>query len=513
MTNPSVTLKLTALASCTIVCLVSSSFQAIPGFQYLRTTNRRKRYSFDKNHMKQAQLSNDINHTNPNEEDTKTNPSFLDIQEASIKNIKDNVNTLLQNTKTIKITQFNNAGASPSPKATLQVLIQHTLLESQFDGYHAAKIQAQNLAQVYASIQRLINAKLSHEIAIVESATVGWTRIFYSMVKGIREGDVILCSEVEYAANVVAIQQLVLEKGVQLVVMPSLKIKEKSSGVVDVKTLNDILNGKYKLPNNQYLNPNRIYMICVTHIPTNCGIINPVNEIGVIIENYNQSNQRQIYYLVDACQSIGQIPINVQEMKCTALTASGRKYLRGPRGTGFLYIKESVCDTLSVDHIDHYSTQLIKDDAKLSIKYRSNAQKFEFWESNISNRLGLGAAIDYALSQDIHTIQQTCSHLSVYLREKLCTIPDVYIHHDNTPTQCGIVTFYIKNHDSNDVKKILFEKYGVLTSVVPALSTPFDSMDSNFVSDNIDLVRVSLSYFNTVDEIDFFDDSLRAILQ
>ena len=210
------------------------------------------------------------------------------------------------------VIHFNNAGASLMPQPVLDAQRDHLELEAIKGGYEAAAARKTEIDQAYHSIARLLNAK-RQEIALVENATVGWAMAFYSIP--FQAGDRILTAEAEYASNYLAYLQLSQQKGVQVDVIPS-----DESGSVCVDSLANMINDRVKL-------------IAVTHVPTNGGLVNPVIEIGKIAREHN------ILYLVDACQSVGQMPVDVQAIQCDFLSVTGRKYLRGPRG-----VRISVCE-------------------------------------------------------------------------------------------------------------------------------------------------------------------------
>ena len=258
--------------------------------------------------------------------------------------------------------QLNHAGASPSPQRVLDRVYEHLKLEQDDGGYAAqnAVQQSGELEKVYSDVARLIHATTegskanANEIALVESATVGWTRAFYALVQrdeqerktSFQENDklpstntrVILISEAEYAANVVAACQWAKDHDDHWMVLgiPSSQSENGSTGIVDLNVLESMLEGKFcykdKSGEDLLLDPTSIALVCITHVPTNSGIVNPVEEIGERISNYNQRRQQQetkesylnsIKYLVDACQSVGQMDVNVQKIHCDALVATG----------------------------------------------------------------------------------------------------------------------------------------------------------------------------------------------
>jgi cysteine desulfurase/selenocysteine lyase len=427
-----------------------------------------------------------------------------------------------------RIVHLNHAGASPSPPAVLERVQEHYRLEQEMGGYVAGAVVADELAGVYSSVAALVQASSVEEIALVESATVAWTRLFYAFAQHIQDQDtqqqsttdadpkIIWISEAEYAANVVAICQWARTYPQWTVrMLPSARDADgRSTGKVDIGRIRDILQGRTKV------NPAHIAMVSVTEIPTNSGIVNPVQEIGSLIADFNEKQKASlaqdslpsIWYLVDACQSVGQREVSVQRIHCHGLVATGRKYLRAPRGTGFLYCAQHVADRIWPSHIDHAAvpikaipeamsdidvlTERVED--LLDFAPRPGAKRFEFWESNIASKLGLGQAVRIAQEEGLPRIAATIHELAVDLYQNLSLIKGVRIHH---PPECGIVTFWLENVDSAVVKKRLWERGAegirVEVSVVPATSTPLDSAQSGVP----DMIRASLSYTNSEADI------------
>lgn len=215
-------------------------------------------------------------------------------------------------------------------------------------------------------------------------------------------------------------------------------------------------------------------------------------------------------------KSVGHLFVDVQQIHCHALVATGRKYIRGPRGTGFLYISSSINPELWPSHVDHHGVPISRvpqyqdgDAVETIIEFRprDGASRFEFWESNISNRLGLGIAIRECINAGIKNIEAACARLSCDIRMELQQIPTVVVHHSSS-AYCGIVTFHSSAIDSESIVRMLHGK-GFELSVVPATSTPIDSAKTKVP----DLVRASVSHYTTRGEVDQFIISLRSILQ
>ncbi len=364
------------------------------------------------------------------------------------------------------VIHLNNAGSSLMPAVVLETQVDHLNLEASIGGYEASDKRSAEIEAVYGSVARLINCH-PDEVAVVENATVGWSMAFYAIP--FEKGDRILTAEAEYASNYLAYLQLAKEKGVVIDVIPA-----DEAGVLSIKSLEEMIDDRVKL-------------ISVTHVPTNSGLVNPVAEIGKIARKHN------ILYLVDACQSAGQMPLDVAEIGCDMLSATARKYLRGPRGVGFLYVKSDVIEKLHPPMIDLFSADWV---SETDYVLRKDARRFENWENNYAAKLGMGTAIDYALDIGLDTIEARITELSNYFREQLRSIDGIFLH-THCPNQCGIVSFALEGMEPEDIKCHLKSK-GINVSV----TTPFSTLIDATIHQLPDLVRASVHYFNDKDELD-----------
>ena len=366
------------------------------------------------------------------------------------------------------VLHFNNAGASLMPRPVLDATISHLQLEAQIGGNEAVERSQGRIERVYDAAAALIGCSRD-EIAIIENATRAWDMAFYSIP--FSPGDRILTAVAEYASNYIAFLQIARKTGATIEVIPN-----DEHGQISVEALRKALDERVKL-------------IAITHVPTNGGLVNPVAEVGKV------ARKAGILYLVDACQSIGQMPIDVNAIGCDMLSATGRKYLRGPRGTGFLYVRQSVLEQLEPPFLDLHAAEWV---ARDRYEMLPNARRFENWETNYAGKIGLGVAIDYALQWDLNTLWRRIKTLAYNLRARLSTLPGVIVH-DRGVTQCGIVTFSVDGKDPEEIKRRLVDQH-INVSVSIQSSTRLDMEERGLSS----LVRASVHYYNSEEEVERF---------
>jgi len=366
------------------------------------------------------------------------------------------------------ILHFNNAGSALPPQVVLDAQIDHLNQEAHLGGYEAAAYAEDQLQHTYDAIAQLIGAE-AEEVAIVENATRAWDMAFYGM--DFAEGDRILTSEASYASNYIAMLQVAERTGAKVVVVPS-----DTHGQVDLNALRNAID-------------DRTALIALTHVPTNGGLVNPAAQVGAIAQDAG------VPYLLDACQSAGQLPLNVETLGCTMLSATGRKYLRGPRGTGFLYVQQDWIERITPPLLDLHAATLT---SATSYRIRPDAKRFETWEGNVAGKIGLGVAVDYALNWGLDAIAERVQHLADTLRQALRQQYGVTVH-DTGAQQCGLVTFSIQGTAASTVKHRLHTD-GINVSV----STPSSTLLDAEARDLPELVRASVHYYNTAQEIERF---------
>lgn len=371
-----------------------------------------------------------------------------------------------------EVIHFNNAGAALMPRPVLEAVVNHLELEARIGGYEAYDAAHAQVEHTYQAIARLIGAE-PDEIALVENATRAWDMAFYSIP--FRPGDRILTSVSEYASNVISFLQVARKTGAVVEVVPN-----DEHGQLSVEALRTMLDERVKL-------------IAVSHIPTNGGLIQPAEEIGRV------ARESGILYLLDACQSVGQIPVDVRAIGCDMLSATSRKYLRGPRGAGFLYVRRSLIPQLEPVLLDLHAATWVAPDR---YEVRPDARRFENWESYVAGRIGLGVAVDYALSVGIEEGSARLRALAELLRRRIAELPGGRVH-DLGRERGGIVTFTLEGIAPETVKAYLAAKQ-INVTVSTVASTRFD-MEARGLEK---IVRASVHYYNTEEEIDAFIDAL-----
>jgi cysteine desulfurase/selenocysteine lyase len=368
---------------------------------------------------------------------------------------------------------FNNAGASLQPRPVVARVIEHLRLEEQIGGYEAADRVTAELESLYGSVARLLHCA-ADEIALQENATRGWEMAFYSL--RFAAGDRIVTTANEYASNYIAFLQIAQRTGAEIHLVDS-----DQAGEVDLEALRKLLDDRVKL-------------IALTHLPTNGGLVQPAAQVGAL------AKRAAIPFLLDATQSAGQIDLDVEALGCDMLCATGRKYLRGPRGTGFLYVRRSMLEHMEPPLLDLHAATWISQD---TFAIRGDAKKFETWESAAATRLGLGVAIEYALALGLKNIERRVQQLSARLRERLGEVKGVTVQ-DLGRVRSGIVTFTCEGHAAGAVMQRLKEQ-GIAVRVSERSSTRID-MERRGLEE---LVRASVHYYNTEEEIERLCEAVR----
>ncbi len=374
------------------------------------------------------------------------------------------------------VVHFNNAGASLMPSVVADTMRSYLDDEVRFGGYETARRRANEIEDVYATLAELIGAQRG-EIALADNATRAWDLLFYAL--GLGEGDRILTTTSEYVSNWAAYLHLRDTQGVEIVVVP-----DDDHGSIDLERLDEAASEP------------SVALITLNHMPTNGGLVNPASEVGAIARSHG------VPFLLDACQTVGQIPIDVAEVGCDMLTTTSRKYLRGPRGVGFAYVREDFLDRLHPVFVELESAPVVLPDR---YDLARTARRFETWEKSYVNVVGLGAAAGYALEVGIGAIWERVQQLAARLRRSLWEIDGVTVY-DRGRVQGGIVTFDVDGRQPLEVQELLAER-----SINVSTCTPFSAPIDMHRRDIPGLVRASVHAYNSDEEIDTLTDAIRVM--
>ena len=371
-----------------------------------------------------------------------------------------------------EVIHFNNAGSALPPLVVVDTVVSHLHREAAIGGYEASDEAHDRLEAVYQSIARLIGAQ-PQQIATLENATRAWDMAVYGYP--FEPGDRVLTCRAEYSSNVIALLQLQKRHGLEIVL-----IDDDEFGQIDLTHLEQEL-------------ARGATMLCMTHAPTSGGLINPAEEVGALCNAY------QTFFVLDACQSVGQIPVDVQAIGCDVLSSTGRKFLRGPRGTGFLYVNERALERIEPPFLDLHSAAWTDD---WEYEIRADARRFENWETYYAGKLGLGVAVDYALELSVDATAARLQDLGAVLRSRLEGVSGVTVH-DKGTQRGGIVTFGMVGQTAEQIKDKLSA-----ACINTSTSTPnyarFDLAHRGLPT----VVRASVHYYNTEEEIDKFIEEL-----
>ena len=362
------------------------------------------------------------------------------------------------------------------PQPVLDAYFGHLQQESRIGGYEAAEQARDAVEHTYDAAARLLGCRRD-EVAVVENATRAWDMAFYALP--FEPGDRILTAQAAYASNYIAFLQVARRTGTVIEV-----IDNDEHGQISVEKLRAALD-------------DRVRLIALTHVPTNGGLVNPAEAVGRV------ANDAGIPFLLDACQSAGQMPLDVDALGVDLLSTTSRKYLRGPRGVGLLYVRRCLLDVLEPPFLDgHAATWTAPDRYDM----RPDARRFENWESNVAAKIAFGVAIDYALGWGLESIWERIRALAETLRARLRELPDVTVH-DLGRVRCGLVTFSTESREAAAIKQA-FREQGINVSVS---SPPWALLDSQ-ARRLPDMVRASVHYYNTEEEIERFCAALEALL-
>jgi cysteine desulfurase / selenocysteine lyase len=378
------------------------------------------------------------------------------------------------------VAHLNNAGAALPTTATLDAVVGHLRFESERGGYEAAAAVADRLAALRVSAARLIGAGRD-EVVVTGSDTQAWTKALWGFTLGgcLRTGDRILADRIAYDTHYLGLLQVCELTGATIEVVPS-----TVDGTIDLDGLGDALAS------------GSVALAALTHVGTHRGLVNPVEEAGALCR------RAAVPFFLDACQSVGQLPVDVARIQCDVATVTGRKWLRGPRGTGLLYVRTAFAERLRPPGIGWSSA--LWDDAD-HYRLRPGADRFLEFEVSVAAHLGLGVAIDHVLELGIDSIASRVQGLGEQLRAGLAEIGGVAVR-DGGTRRSGIVTFTVEGVPPESVSASAAAA-GINVSVSGAAFARLDMAAPNPTS----VVRASPHYYNTEDELARLIDTVRSM--
>jgi selenocysteine lyase/cysteine desulfurase len=374
------------------------------------------------------------------------------------------------------VLHLNHAGASLLPQPVLDAVIDHLRLEGRIGGYEAADQAAPLLQRTYDALATLLGAT-PDQVALTDSATTAWNAAVQALPLG--AGDRVLLGRAEYGGNAISLLRLRERTGCELVL-----VGDDRDGQIDVAAL------------EAELQAGPTALVSLVHAPTGSGLVNPAEEVGRLCRAAGAP------YLLDASQSVGQMPVDVEAIGCDLLVGNGRKFLRAPRGTGFLYVRPSMLPRLHPPTLDLRSGDWV---APERYEERPDARRFEQFECDMAGRIGLGVAVDHALGWGLEAIAERTAALAAGLRARLGEVPGVTVR-DKGRRLSAITTFTVEGREPSQVVAALRAE-GVNTSVT-ALSQAQHDLPHRGLGD---VVRASVHYISTEDELDRAASAVRRL--
>jgi selenocysteine lyase/cysteine desulfurase len=372
---------------------------------------------------------------------------------------------------------FNNAGSGLMPRAVLDAMVAHLNREANFGGYESADDAEGAVADAYAGVAKVLGTQ-PRNIAVVENSTVAFFQALSAF--DFKPGDVIVTTRNDYISNQLAYLSLARRRGVEV-----RRAADLPSGGADPQSVKELLRGS------------RVRLLAVTWVPTNSGLIQPVETLGEIAEAAGMP------YLVDGCQAVGQIPVDVTKLRCDFFSGTARTFLRGPREIGFLYVSDRALQRGDFPlYIDMRGADWVSAD---SFAPAPDARRFENWEFAYSLVLGLGEAARYALAVGVERGGRRARDLAARLRGKLSELRGIRVL-DRGNELAAIVTIEVAGWEASELSRVL-RTCGINTSASLRAYAVIDMDEKRAAS----ALRLSPHYYNTEDEIDRVVDQLKTM--
>jgi selenocysteine lyase/cysteine desulfurase len=366
----------------------------------------------------------------------------------------------------VSVIHFNNAGAGLMPEPVVDAMTSYLRAEAELGGYETAAAHRSEIEDFYAAAAQLLGCA-PRNIAFATSATDAYARALSAIP--FERGDVIVTTRNDYISNQIAFLSMRKRLGVDVVHAPDVE-----EGGVDVDAMARLMRER------------RPRLVAVTHVPTNSGLVQPVAAVGA------HCRELDVLYLVDACQSAGQLPLDVDQLGCDFLSATSRKFLRGPRGGGLLYVSDrALAAGYEPLFLDMRGARWTGFEEYEPVE---TARRFEDWEFSYATVVGAATAIRYALAVGLDAIAERATVLGASLRESLGAVDGVRLL-DRGRELCAIVTIDVPDADKlhDDL-----ERRGINSSVSELQHARYDFADKGVDA----ALRLSPHYYNTAAEID-----------
>jgi selenocysteine lyase/cysteine desulfurase len=367
---------------------------------------------------------------------------------------------------------LNNAGSSFSPRPVFEVELAHLRREQEIGGYEAAEEAADRLAASYESLGHLLGCA-ARNVAVVENATVAFSQALSAF--DFAPGDRLVTTRADYTSNQIMYQALRRRRGIEVE-----HAEDLPEGGVDPDSVRRLLTRP------------RCRLVALTWVPTNSGLVQDAEAVGEACEAAG------VPYLIDACQAVGQLPVDLVKLRCDYLGGTARKFLRGPRGLGFLHVSDRAL--ARGDYPLGLDMRGAERRGEEDFELAAGARRFENWEFSYALVLGLGEAARYALDVGVEVAGERASALAAYARERLGAHPDVRIW-DRGRRLCAIVTAEVAGWDATALVHRL-RGLRINTSVA-----------ANEDGSPVPVIRVSPHYYNTREEIDTLVTAIATLLQ
>ncbi len=378
---------------------------------------------------------------------------------------------LHQNINGVPLVFLDNAASAQKPKQVLEALTR--LYSNNYANVHrGVHTLSQRATDVFErsreTVRRFINAKSVDEIVFTRGATEGINLIAHSWGRTfLKRGDEILITELEHHANIVPWQML--EKEIGIVLKP---IRIEDNGDVLIESLKAAISSRTRL-------------ISVAHVSNALGTILPVEAIIA------EAKSKNIPVLLDGCQAISHMPVDVQALGCDFYVFSSHK-LYGPTGVGVLWGKKDI-----LNKMPPYQTggDMIEVVSFKGTTFKTAPHRFEAGTPAIAEVVGLGAAIEYVSTIGLQRIADYENELLEYATQQLSRINSLRII-GTAPNKASIISFVMENAHPHDIGTIL-DGHGIAVRAGHHCAQP--------LMERLDVVattRASFAFYNTFAEVD-----------